>query len=53
MKKNLVGLGGVFAAVGAGAAYYFHTLPMRSKRRSWAYRSRIRRTMIPCTWPCP
>jgi len=25
MKKNLVGLGGVFAAVGAGAAYYFHT----------------------------
>lgn len=25
MKKNLVGLGGLIAAVGAGAAYYFHT----------------------------
>jgi formate hydrogenlyase subunit 3/multisubunit Na+/H+ antiporter MnhD subunit len=25
MKKNLVGLGGVLAAIGAGAAYYFHT----------------------------
>jgi hypothetical protein len=25
MKNGLVGLGGVIAAVGAGAAYYFHT----------------------------
>jgi len=25
MKKGLVGFGGVFAAVGAAAAYYFHT----------------------------
>ncbi|MCG7845013.1 MAG: hypothetical protein MIO90_06245 [Methanomassiliicoccales archaeon] len=25
MKKTLVGLGGALAAIGAGAAYYFHT----------------------------